>query len=81
MTYGHASIGIVKNAGEASRFACDIARIQAQTGRVTWGFVLAEVEEVPRFETRAADIKPPIDHEGRRQVRARPAQRGPVLGF
>jgi hypothetical protein len=63
VTYDDAPIGILKNAGDASRFACDIARIQAQIGRVTWVIVLAEVEEVHRFETRAGSIKPPIDHE------------------
>jgi hypothetical protein len=63
VTYNDAPIGILKDAGEASRFACDLARMQAQIGRVTWVIVLAEVEEVHRFETRAGSIKLPIDHE------------------
>jgi hypothetical protein len=58
VTYDDAPIGILKDAGDASRFACDLARM-----RVTWVIVLAEVEEVHRFETRAGSIKPPIDHE------------------
>jgi hypothetical protein len=61
VTYNDAPIGIFKDAGDASRFACDLARIQAQIGRVTWVIVLAEVEEVHRFETRAGSIKPPIE--------------------
>jgi hypothetical protein len=64
--YNDAPMGIFKDAGDASRFACDLARIQAQIGRVTWVVVLAQVEEVHRFETRAASIKPPIDHEAGR---------------
>jgi hypothetical protein len=63
VTYDDAPIGIFKDAGDASRFACDIARMQAQIGRVTLVIVLAEVEEVHRFETRAGFIKPPRDHE------------------
>ena len=63
VTYDDAPIGILKDAGDASRFACDLARMQAQIGRVTWVIVLAEVEEVHRFETRAGSIKLPIDHE------------------
>ena len=63
VTYDDAPIGLLKDAGDATRFACDIARMQAQIGRVTWVIVLAEVEEVHRFETRAASIKLPIDHE------------------
>jgi hypothetical protein len=66
VTYDDAPIGILKDAGDATRFACDIARMQAQIGRVTWVIVLAEVEEVHRFETRAGSIKPQIDHEARR---------------
>jgi hypothetical protein len=65
VTYDDAPIGILKDAEDATRFACDIARMQAQMGRVTWVIVLAEVEEVHRFETRAGSIKPPIDREGR----------------
>jgi hypothetical protein len=65
VTYDDAPIGILKDAEDATRFACDIARMQAQIGRVTWVIVLAEVEEVHRFATRAGSIKPPIDHEGR----------------
>jgi hypothetical protein len=34
-------------------------------GRVTWVIVLAELEEVHRFETRAGSIQPLLDHEGR----------------
>jgi hypothetical protein len=59
VTYNDAPIGIFKNAGDASRFACDVARMQAQIGRVTWVIVVAEVEEVHRFETRLALIKHP----------------------
>jgi hypothetical protein len=55
-TYDDAPIGILQDAEKASRFACDIARMQAQTGRVTW-VILAELEEVHRFETRAGAIK------------------------
>ena len=65
VTCDDAPIGILKDAGDASRFACDIARMQAQIGRVTWVVVLAEVEEVHRFEPRAGSIKPTIDREGR----------------
>ena len=65
VTYDDAPIGILKDARDASRFACDLARMQAQIGRVTWAIVLAEVEEVHRFDTRAGSIKPPIDREGR----------------
>jgi hypothetical protein len=65
VTYDDAPIGLLKDAGEASRFACGLARMQAQIGRVTWVIVLAEVEEIHRFETRAGAIKLPIDHEGR----------------
>jgi hypothetical protein len=54
VTYDDAPLGIFKMQGDASRFACDIARVQAQIGRVTWVNVVAEVEEVHRFETRAA---------------------------
>ena len=57
VTYDDAPIGILQDAEQASRFACDIARMQAQTGRVTWVIVLAELEEVHRFETRAGAIK------------------------
>jgi hypothetical protein len=60
VTYDDAPIGILKASGDATRFACDIARMQAQMGRVTWVIVLAEVEEVHRFETRAH----PTDREG-----------------
>jgi hypothetical protein len=60
-SYNDAPIGIFKDAGDASRFVCDLARIQAQIGRVTWVIVLAEVEEVHRFETRAGSIEPPIE--------------------
>jgi hypothetical protein len=63
VTYDDAPIGILKDAGDATRFACDIARMQAQVGRVTWVIVLAEVEEVHRFETRAGSIKPALDQE------------------
>jgi hypothetical protein len=73
VTYDDAPIGILKDAGDATRFACDIARMQAQIGRVTWVIVLAEVEEVHRFETRAGSIKPPTDREGRPSG-ARPAR-------
>jgi hypothetical protein len=66
VTYDDAPIGILKDAGDATRFACDIARMQAQIGRVTWVIVLAEVEEIHRFETRAGSIKLPIDHEAGR---------------
>jgi len=60
-SYNDAPIGIFKDAGDASRFVCDLARIQAQIGRVTWVIVLAEVEEAHRFETRAGSIEPPIE--------------------
>jgi hypothetical protein len=63
VTYDDAPIGLLKDTGDATRFACDLARMQAQIGRVTWVIVLAEVEEVHRFQTRAGSIKPPIDHE------------------
>jgi hypothetical protein len=53
-----APIGLLKDAGDATRFACDIARMQAQIGRVTWVIVLAEVEEVHRFETGAHPNRP-----------------------
>jgi hypothetical protein len=66
VTYDDAPIGILNDATDATRFACDIARMQAQIGRVTWVIVLAEVEEVHRFETRAGVIKLQIDHEARR---------------
>jgi hypothetical protein len=59
VTYDDAPIGLLKDAGDATRFACDIARMQAQIGRVTWVIVLAEVEEVHRFEARAGSVKPP----------------------
>jgi hypothetical protein len=72
VTYDDAPIGLLKDAGDATRFACDIARMQAQIGRVTWVIVLAEVEEVHRFETRTGSIQPSIDHEGRPSG-ARPA--------
>jgi hypothetical protein len=65
VAYDDAPIGILEDARDASRFACDLARMQAQIGRVTWVIVLAEIEEVHRFETRAGSIKPPIDREGR----------------
>jgi hypothetical protein len=71
VTYDDAPIGLLKDAGDATRFACDIARMQAQIGRVTWVIVLAEVEEVHRFEARAGSIKPPIDRESGRLVSAR----------
>jgi hypothetical protein len=79
VTYDDAPIGLLKDAGDATRFACDIVRMQAQIGRVTWVIVLAEVEEVYRFETRAASIKPPIDHEGRPSG-ARPARPAHSVG-
>jgi hypothetical protein len=66
VTYNDAPIGILKNAEDATRFACDIARMQAQVGRVTWVVVLAEVEEVHRFETRAGSNKPPVNQEAGR---------------
>jgi hypothetical protein len=59
VTYEGAPIGVLDNARDASVFACDIARMQAQIGRVTWVIVVAEVEEVHRFETRADPINPP----------------------
>jgi hypothetical protein len=62
VTYDDAPIGLLKDAKDATRFACDIARMQAQIGRVTWVIVLAEVEEVHRFETRAGSSGPPIVH-------------------
>src|SRR6202142_44902 len=71
VTYDDAPIGLLKDAGDATRFACDIARMQAQIGRVTWVIVLAEVEEVHRFEARAGSIKPPKDRESGRLVSAR----------
>jgi hypothetical protein len=52
VSYDDAPIGGFDDAREASRFACDIARMQAQIGRVTFVIVLAEVEEVHRFEMR-----------------------------
>jgi hypothetical protein len=52
VTYDDAPSGLHKDAEDATRFACDIARMQAQIGRVTWVIVLADVEEVHRFETR-----------------------------
>jgi hypothetical protein len=58
VTYDDAPIGLLKDAGDATRFACDIARMQAQIGRVTWVIVLAEVEEVHRFEARLALSNP-----------------------
>jgi hypothetical protein len=58
VTCDDAPIGLLKDAGDATRFACDIARMQAQIGRVTWVIVLAEVEEVHRFETRAQPDRP-----------------------
>ena len=58
VTYEDAPIGVLDDARDASRFACDVARMQAQIGRVTWVIVVAEVEEVHRFETRADPIKP-----------------------
>jgi hypothetical protein len=64
VTYNDAPIGILKGAEDATRFACDIARMQAQVGRVTWVIVLAEVEKVHRFETRARSNKPPMNQEG-----------------
>jgi hypothetical protein len=76
VTYDDAPIGLLKDAGDATRFACDIARMQAQIGRVTWVIVLAEVEEVHRFEARAGSIKPLIAREGRPSG-ARP---GPSVG-
>ena len=64
VTYDDAPIGILKDAGDATRFGCDIARMQAQIGRVTWVIVLAELDEIHRFETRAGSIQPLVDHEG-----------------
>jgi hypothetical protein len=58
VTYEDAPIGVLDEARDASRFACNIARMQAQLGHVTWVVVLAEVEEVHRFEMRADPIKP-----------------------
>ena len=62
VTYNDAPIGILKDAEDATRFACDIARMQAQVGRVTWVIVLAQVEEVQCFETRASSNKLPDEH-------------------
>ena len=73
VTYDDAPIGLLEDAGDATRFACDVARMQAQMGRVTWVIVLAEVEEVHRFETRAGSIQRAIDDEGRRRPGARSA--------
>jgi hypothetical protein len=70
VTYDDAPIGILKDAGDATRFACDIARMQAQIGRVTWVIVLAEVEEVHRFETQARS--PRQSAKVRRLMRAAP---------
>jgi hypothetical protein len=61
VTYEDAPIGVLDDARDASRFVCGIARMQAQIGRVTWVVVLAEVEEVHRFEMGA--VKPSIHHE------------------
>jgi hypothetical protein len=63
VTYNDAPIGILKDAEDATRFACDIARMQAQVGRVTWVIVLAQVEEVQRFETRAGSNKLSMNQE------------------
>jgi hypothetical protein len=63
VTYNDAPIGNLKDAEDATRFACDIAKMQAQVGRVTWVIVLAQVEEVHRFETRASSNKPPMNQE------------------
>jgi hypothetical protein len=68
VTYDDAPIGLLKDAGDATRFACDIARMQAQIGRVTWVIVLAEVEEVHRFETRAHPDRPRTPPSGERAV-------------
>lgn len=62
VNYDDAPIGAFKDLGDASRFACDLARMQAQIGRVTWVVVLAEVEEVHRFAMR---VKPSILEEAR----------------
>jgi hypothetical protein len=63
VTYEDAPIGVLDDARDASHFACGIARMQAQIGRVTWVVVLAEVEEVHRFEMGA--VKSSIHHEAR----------------
>jgi hypothetical protein len=63
VTYNDAPIGNLKDAEDATRFACDIAKMQAQLGRVTWVIVLAQVEEVHRYETRASSNKPPMNQE------------------
>jgi hypothetical protein len=73
VTYDDAPIGLHKDAADATRFACDIARMQAQIGRVTWVIVLAEVDEVHRFEPRADCIEPSISHDA-----LRPSAAGPV---
>jgi hypothetical protein len=72
-TYDDAPIGILQDAEQASRFACDIARMQAQIGRVTWVIVLAEVDEVHRFEPRVDSIHTSISHEA-----LRPSAAGPI---
>jgi hypothetical protein len=73
VTYNDAPIGLHKDAADATRFACDIARMQAQIGRVTWVIVLAEVDEVHRFEPRVDSIDPSISHEA-----LRPSAAGPI---
>ena len=74
MTYDDAPIGLLEDAGDAARFACDVARMQAQIGRVTWVIVLAEVEEVHRFETRPALSNARQTTKAGGLVRARPTQ-------
>jgi hypothetical protein len=64
VTYNDAPIGILKDAEDATRFACDIAKMQAQVGRVTWVIVLAQVEEVQCFETQASSNKSPMNIRG-----------------
>lgn len=53
VTLGDAQIGAFNELHEASRFACDVARMQAQIGKVTWVFVFGELEEWHRFEGRS----------------------------
>jgi hypothetical protein len=58
VNYEEAPIGVFDDVRDASRFACDIARMQAQIGRVTFVVVVGEVEEVHRFAMRAGSINP-----------------------
>jgi hypothetical protein len=59
VTFEAAAIGAFDTLAEASRFACDVARLEAQAGVATLVVVNADIREMHCFTPPAAAIAPP----------------------